>query len=127
MKTPSDPVFPFVASRRQFIKVTGLAVGAIALPAWDCESAQAGLSLSEKHDLADIAVSTARRLGASYADIRINRYRAESITTRERQVIREELYSAVATVRFETARTNIASLHEALLQSGYRPSAEMPV
>ncbi|HPU55702.1 MAG TPA: DNA gyrase modulator, partial [Verrucomicrobiota bacterium] len=86
MKTPSDPVFPFVASRRQFIKVTGLAVGAIALPAWDCESAQAGLSLSEKHDLADIAVSTARRLGASYADIRINRYRAESITTRERQV-----------------------------------------
>ncbi|HHY87086.1 MAG TPA: heavy-metal-associated domain-containing protein [Verrucomicrobia bacterium] len=41
--------------------------------------------------------------------------------------VQVDLNSAVATVRFETARTNIASLHEALLQSGYRPSAEMPV
>jgi TldD protein len=36
--------------------------------------------------LADLAISTARRLGASYADIRINRYRHESIFTREERV-----------------------------------------
>ena len=36
--------------------------------------------------LAEVAISTARQLGATYADIRINRYRFESIVTREKQV-----------------------------------------
>src|SRR5262249_51534478 len=34
----------------------------------------------------DIATVTAQKFGASYADIRINRYRFESISTREQQV-----------------------------------------
>src|SRR3954451_2297177 len=37
-------------------------------------------------DLADAALSAARRAGASYADIRINRYRNQFIFTRDRRV-----------------------------------------
>src|SRR6266850_210558 len=75
-------------ARREFIKTTGLAVGAIALPVWNSQAAtrNPALSTTEKYDLADLATSTARKLGATYADIRINRYRSESINTRERQV-----------------------------------------
>src|SRR4029079_19526304 len=39
-----------------------------------------------KTALADIALNTARKLGVTYADIRINRYRNEFIATREQQV-----------------------------------------
>ena len=37
-------------------------------------------------DLADAALATARKAGASYADIRINRYRNQFIFTRDRRV-----------------------------------------
>ncbi|HEY7057410.1 MAG TPA: DNA gyrase modulator, partial [Vicinamibacterales bacterium] len=37
-------------------------------------------------DLADAALASARKLGASYADIRINRYRNQFIFTRDRRV-----------------------------------------
>ena len=37
-------------------------------------------------DLADAALATARKAGASYADIRINRYRNQFIFTRDREV-----------------------------------------
>ncbi len=37
-------------------------------------------------DLANAALDAARRAGASYADVRIGRYRRQSIATRERQV-----------------------------------------
>ncbi|MCM3901447.1 MAG: TldD/PmbA family protein, partial [Pyrinomonadaceae bacterium] len=40
----------------------------------------------DKNALADIALSIARKLGVTYADIRINRYRNEQISTREKQV-----------------------------------------
>jgi TldD protein len=40
----------------------------------------------ELRDLADAALSGARRAGASYADIRINRYRNQFIFTRDRRV-----------------------------------------
>ena len=40
-----------------------------------------------KDALADAALATAKKLGASYADIRINRYRVEAVNTRERQVL----------------------------------------
>src|SRR5207249_2292791 len=36
--------------------------------------------------LAEVALSRAKKLGVTYADIRINRYRNESIFTREQQV-----------------------------------------
>jgi TldD protein len=76
-------------SRRDFIKTAGLAVGATALPAWalNSETANALWVDAKKDALADAALATAKRLGASYADIRINRYRQENVSTRERQVL----------------------------------------
>src|SRR5688500_6976678 len=79
-------------SRRDFIKTAGVAAGAISLPAlpsWISNVAvaeEAAAAEVDKNALADIALSTARKLGVTYADIRINRYRSESINTRERQV-----------------------------------------
>src|SRR5687767_3930828 len=80
-------------SRRNFIKTAGIAVSAVALPTslpvWisDVEAAEAtAADAVNKNALADIALSTARRLGVSYADIRINRYRTENVSTREKQV-----------------------------------------
>ncbi|HEU4597062.1 MAG TPA: TldD/PmbA family protein [Pyrinomonadaceae bacterium] len=65
-----------------------LTFGAITLPSWvlDAEAATGVLFEADKHKLADAALSTAKRLGASYADVRVNRYRSEAVTTRERQV-----------------------------------------
>src|SRR5688572_23356575 len=40
----------------------------------------------ELKGLADAAIATAKQAGASYADIRINRYRNQFIFTRDRQV-----------------------------------------
>src|SRR5918996_622145 len=40
----------------------------------------------ELRDLADAALTTAREAGASYADIRINRYRNQFLFTRDRRV-----------------------------------------
>jgi TldD protein len=75
-------------TRRDFLKHMTLTFGAITLPSWviDAEAAVGDLVAAEKHKLADAALAEARRAGASYADIRINRYRSEAITTRERQV-----------------------------------------
>ena len=76
------------SSRRDFLKHMTLTFGAITLPSWvmEAEAAAGELLASEKHKLADAALAEAKRLGATYADIRINRYRSEAITTRERQV-----------------------------------------
>ena len=41
---------------------------------------------SELRDLADAALASAKKVGASYADIRINRYRNQFIFTRDRRV-----------------------------------------
>lgn len=79
-------------SRRDFLKVAGVAAGALALPelpAWisSVDAAEAAATAGiDKNALADIALSTARRLGVTYADIRINRYRSEFLSTREQQV-----------------------------------------
>jgi TldD protein len=76
------------SSRREFLKTAGLALGAITLSPWvlEEEAKAAAIFQDNKHKLADLALSTAKKLGASYADIRINRYRTEAISTRERQV-----------------------------------------
>ena len=79
-------------SRRDFLKTAGVAAGVISLPAlpsWVRNVAaaeEAAAAEVDKNALAEIALSTARKLGVTYADIRINRYRNESINTRERQV-----------------------------------------
>jgi TldD protein len=75
-------------SRRDFIKAAGIALGSTALPSWVYHARAITPSLADvnKDALADAALSTAKKLGASYADIRINRYRLEAVSTRERQV-----------------------------------------
>ncbi|MBA3770267.1 MAG: TldD/PmbA family protein [Blastocatellia bacterium] len=76
-------------SRRDFIRTAGIAFGAVAtLPSWvlDAQVATAAYLEVNKNALADAALSTAKKLGASYADIRINRYRLEAINSRERQI-----------------------------------------
>ncbi|HBR58635.1 MAG TPA: TldD protein [Blastocatellia bacterium] len=75
-------------SRRDFIKTTGIAMSAAALPVWgyDAESRTAEFVDINKNEFADAALGLAKRLGAEYADFRINRYRQESVSTRERQV-----------------------------------------
>jgi TldD protein len=80
-------------SRRDFIKTAGVAAGAVALPStlpvWisDIEAAEAAAADAvNKNALADVALSTAKKLGVTYADIRINRYRTENVSTREKQV-----------------------------------------
>jgi TldD protein len=79
-------------SRRGFLRTAGIAAGALALPelpAWigDVAAAEEAAAAGvDKNALADIALNTARKLGVTYADIRINRYRSESINTREQQV-----------------------------------------
>src|SRR5258706_13661672 len=73
-------------SRRVFLKTTSLACGAASLPGWTWEAEAADAAAVDKHGLAVLALSRAKKLGASYADIRINRYRHESIFTREQRV-----------------------------------------
>ena len=79
-------------SRRDFLKSAGVAAGALSLsslPEWISSvnaAEEAAANGIDKNALADVALSTAKRLGVTYADIRINRYRNESIATREQQV-----------------------------------------
>lgn len=73
-------------SRRDFLKTAGVALGAVTLPSWVFEAEAEAYADVDKNSLADAALATAKRLGATYADIRINRYRFEAISTREKQV-----------------------------------------
>ena len=76
-------------SRRDFLRNVGIAAGAAAVvdlidgPFWLVDEVQArALSLADLESLAGVALERARRLGASDADIRINRYRNRSISLR---------------------------------------------
>ncbi len=75
-------------SRRDFLKTTGIVLGVAAIPSWaySADLSSKALPVFDNDKLADAALSIAQRFGASYADIRINKYRVESIRTREQQV-----------------------------------------
>src|SRR2546427_11837936 len=73
-------------SRRDFLRTTGFVCGAAVLPSWVIEAEAAEAAAIDKNKLAEVALSRAKKLGVTYADIRINRYRNESIFTREQQV-----------------------------------------
>jgi TldD protein len=75
-------------SRRQFLRTASAIASAATIAPWilDLEAAQGAALDASRNTLADLALSTAKRLGASYADIRINRNRFESLSTREQQV-----------------------------------------
>ena len=79
--------------RRKFVQLTGLGAGAIMMPSLlfgNSVSAEMlmepGLDVAVKKRLADVALNTARSLGASYADARIGRYLNQFISTREDRV-----------------------------------------
>ena len=73
-------------SRREFLITSGTLLCATAVPAW-ADVFQAGSADDAlRVEIAETALGRAAALGASYADIRVNRYRRESIATRERQV-----------------------------------------
>jgi TldD protein len=74
--------------RRDFLKLASTAVGTATLApsVLEREAAAAVEVDAVKSAFAEAALTRAKVLGASYADIRINRYRSETIFTRERQV-----------------------------------------
>jgi TldD protein len=74
-------------SRRQFLVTGSAVIAAGSVPAW-AEVFQSGpADDAARAEAADAALSRAAALGAAYADVRANRYRRESISTRERQVL----------------------------------------
>ena len=73
-------------SRRQFLATGGAVLGGVYVPAWPSLAQPGPADDAVRAEVADVALARAAALGASYADIRINRYRRESIATRERQV-----------------------------------------
>jgi TldD protein len=77
-------------TRRDFIKSTAAAAAALAAPPLQLSApAQAVTAPSADPlvmELAGAALDAARSAGASYADVRIGRYRRQYITTRERRV-----------------------------------------
>ncbi len=79
--------------RRDFVKYAGLGSGALMMPSLLMGhdiSAEAlltpGMDVAIKKKLADIALNTAKSLGASYADARIGRYLNQYVFTREDKV-----------------------------------------
>lgn len=79
--------------RRNFIQYAGLGAGALMMPSLlmgNSISAEAllnpGLDVAAKKELANVALNTARSLGASYADARIGRYLNQYVFTREDKV-----------------------------------------
>jgi TldD protein len=73
-------------SRRDFIATGGIVVAGVFVPDWATAFQPFAAHDAARATVADAALAHAAKLGASYADIRINRYRRESIATREQQV-----------------------------------------
>lgn len=79
--------------RRDFVQLAGLGLGGLMLPAsLFGKEVDAGVLLespllaSQKKELADVALNTAKSNGATYADVRIGRYLNQFISTRESRV-----------------------------------------
>lgn len=79
--------------RRDFVQYAGLGSGALMMPSLlmgNPISQEAlltpGMDVALKKQLADVALNTAKSLGASYADARIGRYLNQFVITREDKV-----------------------------------------
>jgi TldD protein len=82
----SPPMSIPPVSRRRFLATGTALLAASYVPDW-AEAFQSGATDDARRaEAAEAALARAAALGASYADIRVNRYRRESIATRERQV-----------------------------------------
>jgi TldD protein len=73
-------------NRRQFLATGSALVAATCVPDWADAFQPGATDDAARAEAAEAALARAASLGASYADIRVNRYRRESIATRERQV-----------------------------------------
>ncbi len=79
--------------RRKFVQLAGLGTGAILMPSFLLGNTipveallDPGMDIAVKKRLADVALNTAKSLGASYADARIGRYLNQYVSTREDKV-----------------------------------------
>ena len=79
--------------RRDFIQLTGAGVGGLLLPSSIFGNnipeellLAERMDINQKKKLADVALNTAKSLGATYADIRIGRYLNQFLSTREKQI-----------------------------------------
>ncbi len=76
-------------SRRQFLRAVGLSAGAVTVgnmldgPFFSIQRLEAApLTAAELKILADVALDRAQKLGSTYADVRINRYRNQQLSIR---------------------------------------------
>lgn len=79
--------------RRDFVQMSGLGAGALLLPTTmmgNSIAAEAllapGMDIIVKKRMADVALNTAKSMGATYADARIGRYLNQYVFTREDKV-----------------------------------------
>ena len=78
---------PLVVTPTDFLATSGVVVAGTWVPDWtEAFQATGADGDAARAEVAEAALARATALGASYADIRISRYRRESIATRERQV-----------------------------------------
>lgn len=80
--------------RKDFLKYSAMGAGALLLPDYMLKGnpidpaamLEQRLDVSQKKELADVALNAAKSSGASYADIRIGRYLNQFVVTREKNV-----------------------------------------
>ena len=76
--------------RRNFVKATGLGVGALLLPFGHrviaAEALLDRIDPALKKRLADVALGAAKDAGATYCDVRIGKYLNQFVVTREDKV-----------------------------------------
>ncbi|MCH9690494.1 MAG: TldD/PmbA family protein [Gammaproteobacteria bacterium] len=77
--------------RRKFLQLSGTGLGISMLPlsgklVAETKLTHSGMDIAVKKELADTALNTATKLGASYADVRIGRYLNQYVITREMKV-----------------------------------------
>lgn len=73
--------------RKDFLKIAGIGTAGLTfLPFITGETLASGIADSEKKRLAEIALTAAKKAGASYADIRIGRYLNQFINSREEKI-----------------------------------------
>jgi len=77
--------------RRDFLTLTGLGIGGVALPsvfgrAIAAEELTSTMDVAFKKTLADAALNATKAAGASYCDVRVGRYLRQFVITREANV-----------------------------------------
>ncbi len=97
------PTMKNYLKRRDFIKVAGMGLGALAVPvsvyshSVPLNYAGTEMDAAVNKKLANVALNAATKAGASYADVRIGRYMNQYVFTREQKVqniVNTESYGA---------------------------------